>query len=115
MFDDLVMAVKELGAVDPDTLTDAELADAVVQLAEVRNALDAAEAGMNRAFEVRRVYAIDGAKTAAAWLAKRTREPARECGRRLRLGRSTAEMQLVAAAWEAGQITAAHVGRLASV
>src|SRR3954447_1754854 len=115
MFDDLVLAVKELGTVDPDTLTPAELADAAVMFAQVRNQLDAIEAGMNRALEVQRVYTIDGAKTAAAWLAKRTREPVRECGRRLRWGRVAAEMPLVAAAWEAGQISAAHVGRLAAV
>src|SRR3954463_11685196 len=115
MFDDLVMAVKELGTVDPDTLTPTELADAAVMFARVRNQLDAIEAGMNRALEVHRVYTIDGAKTAAAWLAKRTHEPVRECGRRLRWGRVAAEMPLVAAAWEAGQISAAHVGRLAAV
>ena len=113
MFDALGVAIKELGQLDPEGLCDEELRDAVVELAKLRDAFTAAEARINRAFDVRRVYTADGARSAAAWLARTTRAPKTECGARLRLGRVCDELPVAAEAWAAGEIGAAHVRRLA--
>ena len=115
MFETLEMArraVKELGQCDPNDLTDAELADAVVELDTLRNQLQAAEAQVLRSFDVRKVWAADGAKSGAAWLDKRTRAPKDECSARLRLGRHMEHMALTREAFSAGEIGAAHVRRL---
>ena len=115
VFDTLGMAIKEVAVVDPDGLTDAELAAAVVELDHHRAALDATYARLVGAFDTRRVFAADGAQTAAAWMSRRTRSPQPECGGRVRVARKLAHMPLVADAWEAGEITVAHVRRLAGV
>src|SRR5256885_536299 len=99
MFDRLGIEIKELGAVDPDTLTDAELADALVEVHTQREAFAAAEARLTRAFDARTIYAADGARSAAAWLAHRTRSPKQACAARVRLGRVAQHMPLTAAAW----------------
>src|SRR5436309_890818 len=98
------MAIKELGAVEPNDLSDQELADAAVELDRLRNAFAAAEARLLRAFNVRCVYASDGAKSAAAWLARRTHAPKSECGSRLRLSRTMEDLPVAAEALAAGEI-----------
>ena len=112
MFESLGMAVKELGAVDTNDLTDEELRDAVVELHVLRERLAAAEARVVRAFDARGVWRADGAKSPAAWLAVRTRAPKKECGARVWLGRLGEVLPVAAEAWGAGEITAAHVRRL---
>src|SRR3954451_1226739 len=109
------MAVKEIGTLDHDALTDAELADAVVELHQLLDALDAAHTRMVKTFDIRNVYAADGAKTASAWLTKRTRAPKTECGSRVWAARQLDRMPLAAEAWAAGEIGVAHVRRLAGV
>src|SRR4051812_38537679 len=113
MFDALAVAVTELAALDGDTLSDAELAEALVVLHKQREALAATEARLTRAFDARRVYAVDGARTAAAWLAQRTRSSKQARALSVRLGRATQHMPLTAAAWEAGDISCEHVRQLA--
>ena len=76
-------------------------------------ALAAAEAHLLRAFNVRGVYASDGAKSASAWLARRTRAPKGECAGRVRLGRLMEELPVAGAAFAAGAIGAAHLRGLA--
>ena len=113
MLDELALAVKEVAALDGDRLTDAELTDVVVELRRVRSALDAAEARLVAEWNGRRSWAADGAKSGSAWLARTTRTPKEECASTIRLGRAVATMPQVAAAWEAGEISTAHVRRLA--
>src|SRR5690348_14779412 len=108
MFDELGMVVKELGAIDTDVLTDEELAQAVVELSRQRDAFEAARARMVRAFDIRRVFAADGAKTAAVWMSVRTRAPKVECSRIVRRGRTCELLPVAAAAWAAGEIGGAH-------
>jgi len=112
MFGDLAMAVKEVGSLEADTLVDEELTTAVVELATLRSALEAAEARLDAAWDTRRSWAADGARSARACLAHKTREAKGACGSRLWLGRVLAEMDLVAEAWAAGEISADHVRRL---
>src|SRR5712671_372932 len=101
MFDGLALEVKEVCALDGDDLTDGEVADALVELRRQQDALDAAVARLTRVFDVRRVYAPDGAKNASAWLTTRTRAPRTECRRQVRLARALDDMPLAGEAWSA--------------
>ena len=107
------MGVKELVALDANDLTDEELADAAVELDRLRNAFAAGEAQLLRTFKVRGVYAADGAKSAAAWLATRTHAPKAECGSRLRLGKTMEDLPVAAEALAAGEIGPAQLRCLA--
>ena len=113
MFDDVAMVIKEMGTHDPNTFTDEEAVDAVVELAKLRDAFAAYEARVIRRFESGRVYAADGAKNAAVWMAIRTRADKKESGARAWLGRALEKMPAAAEAWAAGEIGACHVRRLA--
>src|SRR5436190_7412138 len=89
------------------------MAEAAVELDRLRNAFAAGEARFLRGFDVRGVHASDGAKSAAAWLARRTRAPKAECGSRLRLGKTMEHLPVAAEAFAAGEIGPAHLRCLA--
>jgi hypothetical protein len=112
VFDGLAIALKDLGSVDTDTLTDAELADAVVELNHQHEVFEAARVRLVRAFDSRRVFAADGAKTAAVWLAVRTRAPKHECSRMVRRSRACDLLPVAAQAWAAGEVGGAHIDLL---
>jgi hypothetical protein len=112
VFDELAVAIKNLGAADVDTFSDDELADAVVELGQARDAFEAARARLVRALDSRRVFAADEAKSAGAWMAARTRAPRAECSRTVRRGRECDLLPVAAAAWAAGEIGAAHLDLL---
>ncbi len=113
--DELEVAVKELAALDPLSLSDSELRDAQIDLARLGAAFAAAQARIAVVWDQRRVWDVDGAKSGAAWLARETREPKAVCASRLRLGRVVRDMPLVDAAWSAGDISIDHVRRLAGL
>jgi hypothetical protein len=75
--------------------------------------LDAAKTRASAAFEAAGESKSDGARSAAAWLAHRCRLPVAHARRSVWLGRALRHMGAVAAAWLAGDISAAHVGALA--
>src|SRR3954454_9758356 len=104
-----------MGTLDHDALTDAELADAIVELHQLLNALDAAQTRMVKTFDTRNVYAADGAKTASAWLTKRTRTTNTEFGSRVWAARELDSMPSAAEAWAAGEIGVPPPRRLAGV
>src|SRR4051794_4647851 len=58
--------------VDVDELTDAELADRVIDLDRERSRIEALQLQAVAAFDAREVYAADGATCAASWIAGRT-------------------------------------------
>jgi hypothetical protein len=70
-----VVAAIDVDTLTDDELTDDELTDAVVELNRLHHALLAAEARIERAVAVRRVYAADDAKSARVWITHKTREP----------------------------------------
>ncbi len=113
MFDDLGLEIKGLAQLDPDSLTDEELSESVVELARLRTSLEAAEARVAGAWDTRRAWADDGARSGAAWLARRTREPKAQCGGRLWLQRELRHLPLVAEAFSAGEISVTHARLLA--
>jgi hypothetical protein len=102
-------AVDELAAVDPGALSDAELGTLLVELRRLENRIDHEAARLTGAWDARKAWAADRARTGASWLAHRTRMPHPTARRRVRLGRCLREMPAADAAWAAGDIDAAHL------
>ncbi|MFP5326746.1 MAG: DUF222 domain-containing protein, partial [Acidimicrobiia bacterium] len=109
----LAAEVKELAELDPSLLSDTELSELMVELHRLRAALDAQHARLGAAWNTRSVWAADGARSGAAWMATHTRAPRADYASLLWLGSRMRSMTHIAAAWEAGEITTAHVRRLA--
>jgi hypothetical protein len=115
MLDAVRSAIKELGEVDPRDLTDEELSEVVVEMQALRDAAHAVHAKVAGLWDARRVWASDGAKSGKPWLARKTRASEAACGSLLWLARQRAAMPVAAAAWDAGEIGADHLNRLAAV
>lgn len=114
MFDALDNALKELAEVDFASLTDEELDEAVVEVLRRRQRLESFEVELAGAWERRKSWRRDGSRCASTWLAKRSRAPKGECGSSLWIARALFDVDLVAAAFCAGEIGKAHVRRIAS-
>jgi hypothetical protein len=109
-------AATELGAaldgllhVDPDELSDGELAAAMVDLRREQARLAAVVAEFTAAFDARQVHAEDGARSATDWIAVRARLPRPQAGREVREARRLRTMPVTRAAFRAGDITPAHI------
>jgi hypothetical protein len=63
-------------------------------------------------WDARKAWAVDRARSAASWLAHRTRMPHAAAQRQVRLGRCLRDMPGADAAWASGEIGAAHVSAL---
>ncbi|MPY91692.1 MAG: DUF222 domain-containing protein [Acidimicrobiia bacterium] len=113
MLEELSAAVDALLEVDPQGLTDGELCDALVGVAAERARLEADEAHLTAAWDARKAWDADGARSGAAWLTWRCRLPRRDAWRRVRLARWVSQAPAVEAAWQAGDIGAAHAALLA--
>ena len=113
MFDDLAAELKELAAIDWDGLCDAELDDAVVELARLTSQVQAVEAHALRRWKPRMSWRADGSRSPSSWLAKRTRAPKKECGSKIWLAHALVKMPLLAEAFLAGDVTVAHLRRAA--
>ena len=109
----LEVEIKELAHLDSDALDDAELGELLVDLARLRTRFEAIEVALSSAWDARRAWAVDGARSGAAWLARQTHEPKPACGARLWLGRKLRHLPLVAVAYAAGDITEAHARLIA--
>jgi hypothetical protein len=70
--------VEELHGLDPDGLTDGELAELLVALTQVTEAAEAASLRAMGAFEGRQVHKADGAFSAATWIRERSHLSATE-------------------------------------
>jgi hypothetical protein len=88
----LASAVTGLLTLDPDSLDDAELADAVVRLHRHGARLAAATARLTAAMDTRRLWADDGSRSCGAWLAHRCRLPIGQARARAWLGRRLRSM-----------------------
>jgi hypothetical protein len=64
--------VDDIGAVDPDSMDDAALAEHLLQVTHAREALEAAQLRAMGAFEARKAHKADGAWSAASWLRERS-------------------------------------------
>jgi hypothetical protein len=104
-----------LARLDPDTLTDDELGDALIQWHQLEARLAASKARLTAVFESRQAYAGDGSKTAAAWLARQTRGCPAGMRAQTRLARRLRHMPATAAALAAGEISERHAEVLAGL
>jgi hypothetical protein len=100
---------------NPGTLSDTELADAVIELHRQQARLAAATTRLTAVVETRRVYADDGSRSAGAWLAHRCRLPVGQARAEAWLGRRLRTMPLTAEAFAAGDISPRHAAVLASL
>ncbi|MPY93945.1 MAG: DUF222 domain-containing protein [Acidimicrobiia bacterium] len=113
VLEELSAAVDGLLSVDAHGLSDGELSEALVGLEAERARLDAAEARLVAMWDARKAWAVDGARSGAAWLAWRCRLPRAEARRRVRLARWVRDAPVVERAWREGEVSAAHVALLA--
>jgi len=67
------------------------------------------------AFDASGEWALSGAKTASAWLARSCRLPKAAARRLVRRGRHLRDLPVAAEAFETGQVTAAHVDAIVAV
>jgi hypothetical protein len=104
-----------LARLDPDTLTDDQLGDALIEFHRLDARLAASRARLTAAFDSRRAYADDGSKTAAAWLARKTRGCPAAMRAQTRLARRLRHMPATAAALAAGEISERHAEVLAGL
>ncbi|HMK98851.1 MAG TPA: DUF222 domain-containing protein [Acidimicrobiales bacterium] len=107
----LAEAIEALVACDPRRFSDAE---SILELQRQLNRLEAFAAEASACFETSGDWAADGAKSAAAWLATRTRLPKRTVRRHLRLGATARQLPATEAAWLSGEIGVAHVAAISS-
>ncbi len=117
MSEDLAQAIKEVAAVDPSSLGDAEPSEELVELTHLRRQLEAVIVDRARVWDARKTWATDGsgARSGVAWLAAAAHEPKHDCGSLLWLARRLRSIPKVAAAFAAGEVSAAHVRKLAGV
>jgi Domain of unknown function (DUF222) len=111
----LAAAIDALLTLDPDTLDDGALADAVVGLHRQQARLAAATARLTAELDARQVWAGDGSRSCGAWLAHRCRVPGGQARAGVRLGRRLRAMPATAEAFATGDIGQRHVAVLASL
>jgi hypothetical protein len=110
-----VFVVDEVLGTDPESLSDAELAEAMVELRRLEARLAAARTRLTAVFDARRVWAADGSRSAGAWLAHRCRLPSGQMRAEVRLARRLGHMAATVDAFAAGEIAEAHADRLAGL
>ncbi|HEX4245426.1 MAG TPA: DUF222 domain-containing protein [Acidimicrobiales bacterium] len=109
---DMTEAIDHLVESDPSTFADAESIEALMRQF---SRLEAVVTERVAAFDVSGDWAPDGARTAAAWLARRCRLPKHQARRMVHRGRELRHLPACERAWKEGTITGAHVDTLAAV
>ena len=109
MLETIDTAISAVGAIDPRSLTDAELDDVVVGLQRTQSALAAVAAALTGEWDRRRVWAADGSRSAVAHLAHRADIPCAVVACDVTRARRLQTMPLTEAAFAAGEITADRV------
>ncbi len=108
----LVAAIDVLAAEEPSAFADPASIEVLHrELARLQAIVAAASA----AFDASGVWALDGAKSASAWISTRCRLPGGEARRTVRLGRALRDLPACDAAWRDGDITGAHVAVVAAL
>ncbi len=113
------MGIEELAAAIDDLLAEGVEAhcDATSMTALVRqhSRLESVVSTAAAAYDASGDWAVDGAKTATAWLARRCRLPKAAARRVIRRGRHLRHLPVVAEAFSDGEITAAHLDAVVAV
>jgi hypothetical protein len=102
-------AVDGVCALDPITFSDP---DSLIALERASARIEYLKTKAVGEFDASGAWAIDGAKTAVAWLDTRCHVPKAEAWRRVRRARALPDLPVVAAAFAAGEIGAAQVDAL---
>ena len=97
-----------LAALDLATVDDRQLAELLVAVHGAEARLTANKAQLMGELDARRVYAHDGSRTAAAWMARATHCAPSEARALRRMGRRLPDMPATRAALAAGLISARH-------
>jgi hypothetical protein len=105
----LASVVDQLVGMDPAALADG---DAIVELRRQIDRLEAVATRATARWDADKAWAPSGAKSGAAWLARRCRRPLSETHRWVRLGRALRSMPATEAAWLAGEVHEQHVVQL---
>ena len=105
----LTQAVDALVAANPSLLADR---DSIKTLYRQLSRVEAATTRASAAFDARRDWEGDGARSAAGWLAATTHVPKALAQRRVRLGRDLRVMDVIEQAWLAGDIAEPQVNLL---
>jgi hypothetical protein len=108
----LSAAVDELASVDAGALGDGELGELLVRLRGLQERLDHEAARLTGAWDARKAWAADRARSGASWLAFRARMPHAAAKRQIALGRCLRDMPEADAAWATGEIGGPHVAAL---
>jgi hypothetical protein len=95
-----------------EVVTDDELAAAMIALRRQRSRVDAAMSRLTAAFDGRGVWGEDGSRSAVDWIAARARLPRPQVAGEVRDARRVRAMPATRDAWEAGEVTSAHVRTL---
>ena len=109
----LAAAIDELAGVDLDSLSDGELAGAMVGLRRLEARLAAQRTRLTAAFEARGVHLEDGSRSAGTWVAHRLNTPVGQGRVECLLARRLRVMPLTSEALAAGEISERHATRLA--
>jgi hypothetical protein len=102
-------AIHELIDIDPSLRCDRQ---SIVELERLRAQLDYALSTSVAEFDQWGEFALDGAKTATAWIDTACHLPKAEAKAQLRRGKSLSDLPVAAAAFAAGEIGAAQVDAL---
>ncbi|HEX4217100.1 MAG TPA: DUF222 domain-containing protein [Acidimicrobiales bacterium] len=90
-------------------------AASVEELISLSNQMEAVVTESVASFDASGEWALDGARTAAAWVSTRCRMPAGAARHRVHLGRRLSDLPHCTRAWSAGEINAAHVSAIAAL
>lgn len=102
-------ALRDLGTVDFSVLGEVDLTNLVLGFQRLRGRFEVTEARAVRAFDDAGVWALDGGRSAASWLAWRRHIPMSEAKKLVRHARAVAKLPALEQAWEAGAIGPAHI------
>lgn len=111
--DELAEVIDSLLAVDPTGLADAELHDLVTTIQRQRHRLTAVAAAAISSWDQRKIWADNGARSAAARLANETSTSTSTAGTEVRRARQLRSMPATAAALATGDLSPDHVDLLA--
>ena len=90
-----------------------DLGTVIVRLERSQARLDAAKARVMIAFDQSTEWSVDGSRSAASWISKRTCGNRAEVAHRVHVARMVNEFDLTRLAWECGKITSQHVSVIA--
>jgi hypothetical protein len=109
---ELETVIDELVQSDPRQFADAE---SIRCLQRLQSRLEGFGALATGAFDASGDWALDGAKSAAAWIATACRMPKGHARRQVRRGRQLRQLPKCAQAWLDGDISGAHVDSIAAL